>query len=145
MTAHVHDPSAQRDLQADPAPSGWLPTAWTRPWWLLPAIVGTIIVGGLVVAGVISLSAVVYLGLFGGMMLMHMGGHGHGGHGTTGGGHHGHGAEATDGAANLTQPSSGAQPDERGSAAGLDPRPSNDLNGSETQDHDQHGSHGCCG
>lgn len=36
---------------------------------------------GLVIAGLVSASTAISAGLVGGMLLMHLGGHGHGGHG----------------------------------------------------------------
>lgn len=55
-----------------------------RPPWLLPVLaVGTIGIG-LVLAGVISATTLIYIGVIGGMLVMHLG---HGGHGA----HAGHG------------------------------------------------------
>jgi hypothetical protein len=137
MTAHVHGSTSQGDAATDAARPGRGPATLTRPWWLLPGVVGALLVAGLVVAGIVSLSTVLYLGLFGGMMLMCMGGHGHSGQG--------HGAHGTgqDGDESLSQRSSGAQPSGSGSAAGLDRRASHDPTTSETERHDQHSSHGC--
>ncbi len=92
MTAHVHDhrstdwtPDAPpADPPADPAPS--IEAAERRrPRWLVPAGVAGLIVGGLVVTGVLSPAVVLYGGLAGGCLLMHLVG-GHGGHGGHGGG-----------------------------------------------------------
>jgi len=47
----------------------------------------------LVMAGVVELSTVFYAGLFGGMILLHLGGHGHGGHRA---GHETHEAHVSD-------------------------------------------------
>jgi hypothetical protein len=92
-------------------------------------------------AGVLSASTVLYVGLFGGMLFMHAGGHG--GHG----GHEGHSAqpggdEGTD-AKDLSGRSDGSQPGVTGSHHGLDDRASTAQDQSETTDHDQHRSHGC--
>ena len=76
MTAHIHDSVAPDDL--DPQASAV--TAPARPWWLLPGVLIVGITAALVVAGVVSLSTVLSAALFGGMILMHLGGHGsHGG------------------------------------------------------------------
>lgn len=108
------------------------------------SVVVAVVVGGLVVAGVVPLSTVLYAGLFGGMILMHLGGQGHGGHGGghTGRGHslHGDGEDETD---DLSRRSSGAQAADSGSAAGLDERTRGNSTTSETDDHDQHRAHGC--
>lgn len=61
-----------------------------RPRWLAPLVVAAVIAAVLVLAGVVALSTVFYAGLFGGMILMHVGGHGHGGRG---GGHEAHDVE----------------------------------------------------
>jgi hypothetical protein len=77
-------------------------------------------VGALVIAGVLPLSIVLYAALFGGCALMHVVGHGgHGGGGDVGRGHSLHGDGAGD-TGDLSTRSSGAQPSESGSAAGLD-------------------------
>jgi hypothetical protein len=64
-----------------------------RPRWLAPLAVAAVIAAVLVLAGVVALSTVFYAGLFGGMILMHVGRHGHGGHGA---GHEAHAAEEPD-------------------------------------------------
>lgn len=147
MTAHIHDPATHGDEARLPRSAGVPSIAATRPRWLLPGILVALVAGGLVVAGVVSLSAVLYAGLFGGMILMHMGGHGHGGHGGAGhagGGHAGGGhVDGADEPEDLSRRSSGAQPAEPGFAAGLDQRARDDSTTSETEDHDQHSSHGC--
>lgn len=79
MTAHTHNSASTRR-------SG-------RPRWLGPVAVATVIAAVLVLAGVVALSTVFYAGLFGGMILMHVGGHGHGGRG---GGHEAHDVEEPD-------------------------------------------------
>ena len=75
MTSHAHE---TQDAKQSP-----------RPRWLMPALAVGAVAIALVVAGILPLSAALYGGAFGGMMLMHLGGHGaHGG----GGGHAAHGA-----------------------------------------------------
>lgn len=64
-----------------------------RPRWLAPLAVAAVIAAVLVLAGVVALSTVFYAGLSGGMILMHVGGHGHGGRG---GGHETHVAHVSD-------------------------------------------------
>ena len=76
-----------------------------RPRWLAPLAVAVVIAAVLVLAGVVALSTVFYAGLFGGMILMHLGGHGHGGRGP---GHEAHDVEESDGTASLNGPASGA-------------------------------------
>lgn len=71
MADHDHNPASGH--------AGSEPGA--RPRWLIPGLLVTLVAGGLVAAGVVSLSAVLYAGLLGGMMLMHLGGHGHALHG----------------------------------------------------------------
>ena len=146
MTAHVHDPATHggrpRPLSSDDAAS-----APSRPRWLLPGLLIALIAGGLVVAGVVSVSTVLYASLFAGMILMHTGGHGHGGHGHGGhaggvaSGHSGHSSGTSDGD-DLSRGSSGSQPPESGSVAGLDER-AKESTRTETERHDQHSSHGC--
>ena len=84
MTAHTHDPATHADSPG-PGPAatdGTAPKTSTRPRWLLPGLAVGIVASALVVAGVLSLSTVLYAGMFGGMLVMHLGGHGgHGGHG----------------------------------------------------------------
>jgi len=86
MTAHVHD----HDDQEAASPVG---QKRARPRWLLPALIIAIVAGGLVLAGIVPLSTVLSAGLFGGMILMHVGGHG--GHGGQGG-HAAHGSGSAD-------------------------------------------------
>ena len=145
MTAHVHDPAAHRGGTHDESVrTGGGPMTASRPKWLLPGLVIAVIVGGLVVAGVVSLSTVLYAGLFGGMILMHVGGHGHGGHGGGQGGRgHGLHGDGADDAEDLSRRSSGAHVAGSGSAAGLDQRVRDDTTTSETDNHDQHRAHGC--
>lgn len=145
MTAQGHDHSmheaAQRPaIQA--ARAGAVRQAG-QPRWLWPAVAAGLVVTGLVIAGVLSLSTVLYIGLFGGMLLMHAGGHG--GHGGSGGhsGHEDHGGSTTSDTEALSHGSHGSQSERPGSVAGLDDRATNDPKASETDDHDQHSSHGC--
>ena len=148
MTAHVHDPARHGGgMRPEATPADGAATASSRPRWLLPGLLVATIVGGLVVVGVISFSTVLYAGLFGGMILMHAGGHGHGGHGGRVGGDasrghslHGDGSDAAD---DLSRRSSGAQPPDSDSANGLDRRVVSIAATSETDDHDQHRSHAC--
>ena len=93
MTAHVHDPAMHPLDEAVDAPSAASSATGTstRPRWFVPGIAVGVVVAGLVLAGVVSLSTALSAGLFGGMLLMHLGGHGmHGGHGGGGGAHGGH-------------------------------------------------------
>lgn len=87
MTAHAHDPSVYPVADdVDQAPDATRTGSTSaRPRWLLPGLTVGFVIAGLVVAGIVSLSTVLYVGLFGGMLLMHMGGHGmHGGQGKGG-------------------------------------------------------------
>jgi len=53
-----------------------------RPRWLLPALGVALIAAALVATGILSPSSLLSIGLFGGMIGMHLFGHGaHGGHG----------------------------------------------------------------
>ena len=47
-----------------------------RPGWFVPLLVGALVVGALLVFGFVSPATALYAGLFGGMMLVCMGGHG---------------------------------------------------------------------
>lgn len=134
MKAHVHDSSTHLTHDEDGAVPARA-TGSTRPRWLLPAVVGGIGVAVLVAYGVLSPSAVLYGGLFGGMLLMHVGGHG---------GHGGHGSHGTPtGTEDLRRHSVGSEPDRTGSGAEPDHASSHEPNGNEAHDHDQRGSHGC--
>lgn len=80
-----------------------------RPSWLLPVLaIGTIGIG-LALAGVVSATTLIYVGIIGGMLFMHLG---HGGHGA----HMGHGgpsAVATTAAgpgSNGSRPATGEKP-----------------------------------
>lgn len=63
-----------------------VPPVRRRGWprWLLPGVAIAIVTAGLVVAGIVPLSGAVYAAALGGMILMHLGGHGHGGHASQG-------------------------------------------------------------
>ena len=117
MTAH--DPATHTSGR-DPLPARTdaMKAGAARPRWLVPGLLVVIVAVGLVVAGVLSVSAVIYAAVFGGMILMHVGGHG--GHGSHGGGPANHGGQGSD-------------PTED----------SGDRQGDGTDDHDQRGSHGC--
>ena len=121
MTAHAHDPSTHLTPSEDGSVHPARATGSTRPRWLLPALVGGIAVAALVVYGILPPSAVLYAGLFGGMFLMHRGGHG------------GHGGRT---------PTSTGESDRTDSDAGPDRSPANDATGNVTHDHDQRGSRG---
>ena len=141
MTTHAHDPSAN-SVSAPASVTAGTPTIATRPRWLMPALAVGIVAVGLVATGVVSLSTVLYAALFGGMILMHLGGHGrHGGHGRSGS-HSGHCAGISRGD-DLSQPSPGSQAASPRSSSGLEDRASDDSKGSETHDHDQRNTHSC--
>lgn len=103
MTAHAHD-HRPSDLSTDPpAPTTGIDTpsqaaGRPRPRWLVPAAVAGLVIAGLVVTGVLSPLVVLYGGLAGGCLLMHLVG-GHGGHGGQGGhgGHADHGGHGGQG------------------------------------------------
>ena len=135
MNAQAHNHPANdidRRLSTFAPEAGPVPRA--RPRWLLPGLVGVIVAAGLVLANVASLSTVLYVGLIGGMILMHAGHGGHGGHGNHGGpnapedlSHGSHG----------TQPDGSALPDAREDRAAIT------SSSNETEHHDQHTSRGC--
>lgn len=138
MTTHLHEadgPGPDLDLRTATAAA---PTGPARPRWLLPGLAGAVVVGALVLAGAVSLSTVLYAGLIGGMLLMHVGGHGHGGHG-----HGGHGSDREASAGDLSEGSSDPQPGRAGSSAGLDRRADDHSEANRTHDDDRHPSHGC--
>lgn len=148
MTAHIHDPAAQGgQAHAEPAATGASPLGTSRPRWLVPGLVVAVIAVGLVVAGVLSLSTVLYAGLFGGMVLMHVGGHGHGGHGGHGHGDHGGGGhdgraqslrgDGAGDAEDLSRDSLSAQAAQSGSARGLEERGPDISRTSGSDDRDQ--------
>ena len=61
-----------------------------RPRWLLPVLLGAALGLGLAIFGIVPISTLLYAAVFGGMILMHVGGHGsHGGHS----GHESHAGE----------------------------------------------------
>ena len=134
MTAHVDDSSTHLTHEPDGAVPAARKVGSTRPRWLLPALVGGLVVAVLVAYGVLSPSAVLYGGLFGGMLLMHLGGHG---------GHGGHGGGTSNRTEDLRRPSVGTLPDQTGSGAGPDHAPADAPSGSESEGHDERGSHGC--
>ncbi len=138
MTAHTHHPATRGGgMRAEPATNDDATKTSTRPRWLLPGLAAGIVVSVLAVAGVLSLSTVLYAGLFGGMILMHAGGHGrHGGHG-------GHGSGTTPAVDDLRTPSSGAQVRRSGSSDEIDDGTLTNESRNETDDHDKHSSHGC--
>ena len=136
MTTHVHDPSIEGDdfgRGGTTAPSH-PDAASRRPGWLLPALTIGLLGIGLVMAGVVSPSTALYAAAFGGMLLMHLGGHGHGapGHGAHGGG------QAND----LSRGSGDSQHEPTGSGDEPDDRGPNEPHRNESHD-DQHSSHGC--
>jgi len=137
MTIHVHDPSVDADdsVRGDATATGHPGAAFRRPAWLLPALAIGVVGIGLVVAGVASLTTVLYVGAFGGMLLMHLGGHGHGGHGNGG---HGNRGPADD----LSRGSGGSHQQRTGSEDELEDRAASQPNRNERHD-DQHRSHGC--
>ena len=145
MTAHVHSPSAQGESgPPDPSTRSRGARRATGPRWLLPGLAVGIIAAALVAAGVLSISTVLYAGLFGGMILMHAGGHG--GHGNDGS--HGSARDAgrdttASDAEDPRERSSGSQPRRSAFGGALDDRAATDGTKDETDDHDQHSSHGC--
>ena len=140
MTAHVHDPAAHRGGSPAHHSAGSASTTSVRPRWLLPGLLITFVAGGLIFLGILSLSTVLYAGVFGGMILMHAGGHGHGGHVSAG--HAAHSGE-TGRAEELSGGSSDTQPPRPGSVARLGERPTSDSTTSEIEHDDQHSEHGC--
>lgn len=165
MSSTVHNHSTVREGdRAAPVPAEAGLTARKRPRWLLPALLAAVIVAALVAGGVLSFSNVLYAGLFGGMILMHLGGHGaHGGHRTPGApgggsggddgpagpaghdGHDGHAGHADDaiGGGDLRNHSSGAQSHQRFSGDEPDDNARPNERWNETKKHDKDNSHGC--
>ncbi len=143
MTTHDHHRTA--DIGPDRGPST-APASARRPRWLLPALLVAITAMALVAAGIVPLSSALYAGLFGGMLLMHAGGHGgHGAHGGHGG-HGGHGAADAPSpppARDLSLASPGSQTARSRSNRGLDEGAPTDEHGVERTDHDNEGIHGC--
>lgn len=141
MTAQTHDPAATTDSRRpSPRSPGVTSVTANRPRWLLPGLLMVFIAATLVVAGVLSLSTAIYAGLFGGMVLMHVGGHG--GHGAHQGGHAAQ-RESTPDPETLSADSSGPQAPRSDSERELVDRASTNRHGNETEDHDQHSPHGC--
>ena len=134
MTAHVHDSSARRTDDANGVVPAVRSGGSTRPRWLLPAVAGGLVVAVLVAYGILSPSAVLYGGLFGGMLLMHVGGHGN---------HGGHGGGTTTGTGDIHRPASGALSDQTGRSAGPDHAPTDAPSGSESEGNAERDSHGC--
>jgi hypothetical protein len=136
MTTHVHDPAVEeRDPGRGGTTASGSPDApFRRPGWLVPALAIGLLGIGLVVAGVVSLSTALYAAAFGGMLLMHLGGHGHGGHG--------HGAHGGRQPNDLSRGSGDSHHERTGSGDELDDRAANQPHPNESQD-DQHSSHGC--
>ena len=154
MTAQTHDPASQaagpRSGPGATRNTDDRNTTAARPQWLLPGLLIGIVAAGLVVTGVLSLSTVLYAGLFGGMILMHLGGNGghggNGGQGGHGGGHDAHGGHSDDlgsDVESLSARSSGPQVAGADSNGEPDDRASTDRHGIETHDHDKHSSNGC--
>jgi hypothetical protein len=113
---------------------------------LLPAGAAAVVLFALVALGVISLSTVLYAGLLGGMVLMHVGGHGgHSGHSrpVDGGPHRRLGVGTAAVTDDLSERSARSQPDDPRATAGSDPRTTTDPDRNEKHDHDQHSSHAC--
>ena len=111
----------------------------TRSGWVMPGLLVTLAAGGLVAADVVSLSAVLYAGLLGGMMLMHLGGHGHAFHGG------GRSADSTGRSedAVLSRRSFESQDQAPASRAGSEQRAANDTSTTESSDDGQHDAPGC--
>ena len=160
MTSHSQHPitGAERSVadaersREGPTAIGGASTVPAHPRWLLPVLAAGIVALALVVTGVLSASTVLYAGLFGGMLLMHLGGHGgHGGHG--GGpagpaGHGGHGAPGEPGDGPLSEidlrsRSSDTQVQEPGFSLGLDDRTGTNGSSAKTDEHGQRKVHGC--
>ena len=138
MTTHVHDPATQGGgTRPEATPAGKDQPTSSLPRWLVPGLLVALVAGVLVAAGVVPLSVVFYAAVFGGMILMHAGGHG--GHG---GGHGGHGNRTTS-AEDLSQHSSDSQSLPPGSATGLEDRAIADPARDHTDDHDQRNTPSC--
>ena len=123
----VHNPTTVGEARPRP----------TRPAWLLPALAAALLATALVLAGVVSASTVLSFAAFGGMMLMHLGGHGHGGHGS--GRIDGHGGVGQD-LSPRSDHSQPALPDSR--TEGEASHPEQDKGSGTTHD-DEHGAHAC--
>jgi hypothetical protein len=132
MNAHVHGPTSEGGGANDGAPVGRARATLRRRPWLVPSAFAALLVGGLVIAGIVSLSTVLYLVLFAGLMLMCMGGHGHGGQG------HGAHGSAHDADERLLQRSSGALPERLRISRPLAQPSQQEPTTSEVERHDQH-------
>ena len=150
MTVHAHQhppgadaaPAAAR-LKGHNAAGQRTPVAdipAVRPGWFRPALAGGFVVLALVVTGTVPLSTVLYVGLFGGMILMHLGGHGS--HGSEGS-HKGQGAGTTSDSEGLSHRSHRSQPGRPASDGAPTGRASIHSNRNEPHDHDQPSSRGC--
>lgn len=129
MTAHDH--------AAQPTPVE-ARVAASRPRWLVPGLLVALAIGGLVAGGVVSPSAVLYAGLFGGMILMHLGGHGHA--------HGGHRLAAGSAATGDADVPGGRSSGPGAFGPGLAPRleeAGDEARTSETERHDHRPAHGC--
>jgi len=104
----------------------------TRPRSLVPGLLIALAAGGLVAGGVVSLTAVLYAGLLGGMMLMHLGGHGHALHGGSGGG------DLTRGSEDAVLSGRSLDPQAQAAASGAvsERQTDNDMSSTATSDHD---------
>lgn len=143
MTAHVHDPVAHAGgPHPKPPTRGRWPITASRPRWLVPGLVVAAIVGGLVVGGALPLTTVVYAGLFGGMILMHAGGHG-GSHGGGGADRHQGPQDGAEDAAGLGDRSSGRPVSGAGSTTGLDERAQGESTTDTINSDDQHRPRSC--
>ena len=143
MTAHADDHSVHA---TERPPTGGRPRTVERRGPFDPVgsrpIGGRLALGGMVLADGVSLPTVVYAGMLGGMILMHLGGQGgQGGHGRQGE-PHGRGGTTPD-AEDLSHRSHRAQLGRPGSDEAPEDRASINPNGNERHDHGQHSSHGC--
>lgn len=111
MTAHADGSSTHQTHGVGDAAPGARAARSRRPRWLLPAVVAGSAVAILVGYGVLPPSAVLYGGFFGGMLLMHLGGHDHGGHGGDGDG-------TPTSSGNPSRPSADSAPDRTDRASG---------------------------
>jgi hypothetical protein len=75
MAATEHDHSVHQQTQRDGGT-----TQPARPSWFLAALGAAAVGIGLVIAGMISATTLIYVGVIGGMLLMHLGHAGHGSH-----------------------------------------------------------------
>ena len=148
MTTHVHEASGEGSAASDSGSAvatDRSASAFEVPRWLLPALSLGVVVIGLVVAGVLSFSTVLFVAGFGGMLLMHTGGHGgHGGHDGHGGspdaGSTGHAGHSQAGIGGDGPEAPGSQPPGTGTA--IEGQASNDPGRAETKD-DGHDAHTC--